>query len=146
MKIKYFSFLCICVQLLIVVVAIMPFENGKQCIYKCFRICTIFFFFVYLIRSFCLFAVGETKEPKTNVGVDEYAHTLGISAILQGDGGNKNKGESENVIKFPSGGRWGYGSNVVDFRSGGKGSRSGNIVHFPGGENEGGGGRAGDNG
>ncbi|KEH34095.1 hypothetical protein MtrunA17_Chr3g0102491 [Medicago truncatula] len=120
MKIKYFSFLCICVQLLIVVVAIMPFENGKQ--------------------------FGETKEPKTNVGVDEYAHTLGISAILQGDGGNKNKGESENVIKFPSGGRWGYGSNVVDFRSGGKGSRSGNIVHFPGGENEGGGGRAGDNG
>ena len=77
--------------------------------------------------------------------VDEYAHTLRRSIILQSDGGNKNKGESENVIKFPSGGRWGYGSNVVDFRSGGKGSR-GNIVHFPGGENEGGGGSAGDGG
>jgi len=138
--------LCICVQLLIVVVAIMPFENGKQCIYKCFRICTIFFFLLYLIRSFYLFAVGETKEPKTNIGVDEHAHMLRRSAILQGDSGNKNKGESENVIKFPSGGRWGYGANVVDFRSGGKGSRGGNIVHFPGGENKGSSGNAGDSG
>lgn len=47
----------------------------------------------------------------------------------------RKKDDPENVIKFPNGGRWGYGGKAINTPQGGKGGGE-NIIIFPGGNKE----------
>ncbi|CAI8586430.1 unnamed protein product [Vicia faba] len=122
MKTKLSIFLCYAL-LLVFVVKAMPFEVRKQ--------------------------DGETKESKTNIRINGYVHNpvkckiwKGFINYFQG----RKVDDSGNVIKFPSGGRSGYGGKTINFPEGGKGGVGRNIIIFPRVEEESDDGKVGDGG
>ncbi|XP_058744921.1 uncharacterized protein LOC131617678 [Vicia villosa] len=123
MNSKLSIFLCFYALLLVFVVTTMPLEDVKQ--------------------------YDETIESKTNIGINRYIHNAVKFKIWKGMI-NYFKGrkvdDPGNVIKFPSGGRWGYGGKAINTPDGGKGGGGGNIITFPGVEEESDGGNVGNGG
>ncbi|CAJ2653528.1 unnamed protein product [Trifolium pratense] len=106
MKIKHFTFLCLCALLFISIVAIKSSEDEKQ--------------------------FGEIEESKTNIGINYNVFWL-VYGGNKNNGAtrgnvipfpiNKKRNGCGNVIPFPGCG--GRGGNVVDFPGGRKGGGGG---------------------